>query len=77
MFNFQSRSTYYFRCNRVIKTMNRLLFFTAVFLLPFFGESCHSSCKKMQKTNGKLISGNYDFGKKKEAKKYKRRNKHL
>ena len=57
--------------------MNRILFFAAVFILPFMGESCHSSCKKMQKTNGKLISGNYDFGKKKESKKYKRKNKHL
>lgn len=36
--------------------------------------SCHSQCKHMQKTNQKLIAGNYDFGKKKEAKKFKRKN---
>jgi hypothetical protein len=39
-------------------------------------SGCHRSCKRMQKTNGKLISGKYDFGKNKEAKKYKRKNRH-
>lgn len=39
------------------------------------GSSCRpaASCG-MQKTNSKLIAGNHDFGKKKEAQHYKRKN---
>jgi hypothetical protein len=52
--------------------MWRALFFAFVFSLSLLGESCQSSCKKMQKTNGKLISGKETFGVK--NKKYKKQN---
>lgn len=55
--------------------MKTLLFCTALFCLSLFAESCHSSCKRMSKTNAKLISGKNDFGKGKESKKYRRKNK--
>lgn len=52
----------------------RILFFTGIFSLVILSESCHSSCKKMQKTNGKLISGKETFGvKNKKFKKQSRR----
>jgi hypothetical protein len=52
--------------------MVRALFFLSVFGMALLGESCQSSCKKMQKTNGKLISGKETFGLK--NKKYKKQN---
>ena len=50
----------------------RLLIFTGIFSLALLGESCSSACKKMQKTNGKLISGKEMFGVK--NKKFKKQN---
>jgi len=55
--------------------MLRALTFSAlIFCCSISITGCHSQCKHMQKTNQKLIAGNYDFGKKKEAKKFKRKN---
>ncbi len=48
------------------------MFFVGIFSLALLGESCNSSCKKMQKTNSKLISGKETFGLK--NKKYKKQN---
>jgi hypothetical protein len=42
--------------------------------IALFISSCASQCNKMSKTNAKLIAGNHDFGKGKEAKKYKKMN---
>jgi hypothetical protein len=53
--------------------MFRSLFFVAIFSFALMGESCHSACKKMAKTNGKLIAGKESFGMKKNSK-YKRKN---
>jgi hypothetical protein len=39
-----------------------------------FGAGCRSSSCQTQRNNAKLIAGNYDFGKKKETKKYKKQN---
>ena len=53
--------------------MFRLLLLSALLAIGMTMQSCHSQCKQMQKTNQKLIAGNHDFGKGKEAKKYKRK----
>lgn len=50
----------------------RIWFFFGIFSLAILGEGCQSSCKKMQKTNGKLISGKETFGVK--NKKFKKQN---
>ncbi len=52
--------------------MWKSLFFAGVFGLALLGESCHSQCKKMSKTNAKLISGKETFGLK--NKKFKKQN---
>jgi hypothetical protein len=52
--------------------MLRILFFTGIFSLALLGESCQSHCKKMAKTNSKLISGKETFGLK--NKKFKKQN---
>jgi hypothetical protein len=54
--------------------MIRTLILSGLFAFSLSFGACQSHCKKMQKTNQKLIGGNHDFGKKKEAKKYKRMN---
>jgi hypothetical protein len=52
--------------------MIRSLFFVAIFSLALLGGSCQSHCKKMSKTNSKLISGKETFGLK--NKKFKKQN---
>jgi len=54
--------------------MIRTLILSGLFAFSLSFAGCQSHCKKMQKTNQKLIGGNHDFGKKKEAKKYRRMN---
>jgi hypothetical protein len=49
-----------------------LIAFSASLLLA--GASCRSASCNTARNNSKLIAGNYDFGKKKEAKKYKKKN---
>ena len=57
--------------------MRPILILSAIFCFSLLGTSCRSSSScGMQKTNSKLIAGNYDFGKSKEAKKYKKKNGH-
>ncbi len=52
--------------------MVRTLFLAGIFSFALLGESCHSQCKKMSKTNAKLISGKETFGLK--NKKFKKQN---
>lgn len=52
--------------------MWKSLFFAGIFGFALLGESCHSQCKKMSKTNAKLISGKETFGLK--NKKFKKQN---
>jgi hypothetical protein len=54
--------------------MFRLLHLVLVMCILATAASCSSQCKRMSKTNAKLIAGNHDFGKGKESKKYKRLN---
>lgn len=54
--------------------MFRLLHLLLVVCILVAATSCSSHCKRMSKTNAKLIAGNHDFGKGKESKKYKKMN---
>ncbi len=54
--------------------MFRLLHLVLVVCFLVATASCSSHCKRMSKTNAKLIAGNHDFGKGKESKKYKKMN---
>lgn len=54
--------------------MFRLLHLLLVVCILVTATSCSSHCKRMSKTNAKLIAGNHDFGKGKESKKYKKMN---
>jgi hypothetical protein len=51
--------------------MLRYLLLSGIFAVSLSLGSCQSQCKKMQKTNNKLIAGNHDFGKK--TKKWKKK----
>jgi hypothetical protein len=51
--------------------MLRYFLLSSAFVVSLSLGSCMSPCKKMQKTNGKLIAGKEDFGKK--TKKYKKK----
>lgn len=42
--------------------MLRTLFLAGVFTFSLMGQGCQSQCKKMSKTNSKLISGKETFG---------------
>lgn len=53
--------------------MYRLLILAAVFGFSLMGVGCSSACKKMQKTNSRLISGKETFGMKKNSK-FKKQN---
>jgi hypothetical protein len=44
--------------------MLRILTISLTVLFAISLASCSSHCKKMQKTNNKLIAGKHDFGKK-------------
>lgn len=52
--------------------MIRILTLATLLSFSLLGDGCHSACKKMAKTNGKLISGKETFGLK--NKKYKKQN---
>ncbi len=52
----------------------RLLLLAGLFTFSLALTSCQSQCKKVQKNNKKFIAGTHDFGKNKESKKFKKRN---
>gem|GEM_PF-1696996 len=54
--------------------MFRLLPVLTALCIIIATASCTSQCKRMSKTNAKLIAGNHYFGKGKESKKYKKMN---
>jgi len=51
--------------------MLRYIVLSGIFMVSLSLGSCQSHCKKMQKTNSKLIAGKEDFGKK--TRKYKKK----